>query len=189
MLKTIHLIRNFVFRTIKKYSLIYLLHTEKGFSLASLLIATGIFMTLAMLWASYLALTVKTYTKLHNEMTVCDAGRFMQGIIEKDVGYESKKIVIRKDLNGSSVIESQTIDGNKTITISKEDVRLIKKIKSGNGTGSNALYINGCNVEEWYVEQIDNKKIKVSFWLKKNNTRRFFSQIIHCYNGEVMENA
>lgn len=189
MFKIIHLIRNYVSQTIKKHSLIYLLRIEKGFSLCSLLIATGIFMTLTMLWASYLALTVKTCIKLHNEMTVCDAGRFMQGIIEKDVSYESKKTVIRKDINGSSVIEIRTIDGNKTITISKEDVRLIKKIKSGNGTGSNALYINGCNVEEWNVRQIDNKKIKVSFWLEKNDTRIFFSQVIHCYNGEVTENA
>lgn len=113
----------------------------------------------------------------------------MQGIVEKDVGYESTQITIRKDTKGFALLECKNISGNKTITICIEDVRLIKKIKSGNGTGSNALYVNDCIVEEWNVEQVDTKNVKVSFWLKKNANRKFFKQIIHCYNGEVINNA
>jgi len=146
-------------------------------------------MTLLVLWASYLALTAKTWVKLHDEIILCDASRFMQGIIEKDIGYESTQIKIRKDIKGYPIIECQTVYGNKTITFTKEDVRLIKKIKSGNGTGSNALYINGCNVEEWNVRRVDSKNISISFWLRKNQTKRLFKQLVHCYNGEVTENA
>lgn len=188
MFKTHH-IKKYASPTKKRFSLISLLHIEKGYFLASLLISTGIFVTLIMLWASYMALTAKTWIKLHEEMVLCDASRFMQGIIEKDIGYESTKITIRKDIKGYPILECKTIYGNKTITISKEDIRLIKKVKSGNGIGSNALYINGCSVETWNVKRVDSKNIIISFELKKNQTKRLFKQLVHCYNGEVTENA
>ena len=112
----------------------------------------------------------------------------MQGVLEKDMGYESARINLRKDSKGMIALESQTIYGNRTITMAVEDVRLLKKTKTTKGTASNPLYINGCNLEGWGAEQIDSKNLRVSFWLQKNNSRKFFEQVIHCYNGQVIAN-
>lgn len=185
MLKMVHPIKKFVSQTTKIYYLTYFWQNEKGFSLFSVLIATSIFLTLSMLWVSYLALTVKVWYIANDNLFLCDAGRYMQGVIEKDIGYESTLIKIRKDTKGFPVLECQSLNGNKVITIFKEDVRLLKKIKTGKGTGSNALYINGCNVEDWQVERIDSKNLRISFLLKRKEKQRLFKQIVHCYNGEI----
>ena len=112
----------------------------------------------------------------------------MQGVLEKDMGYESARINLRRDSKGMITLESQTIYGNRTITMAVEDVRLLKKTKTTKGTASNPLYINGWNLEGWGAEQIDSKNLRVSFWLQKNNSRKFFEQVIHCYNGQVIVN-
>ena len=189
MFKLVHHIENFAFQTTKNYCSICIWQTEKGFFLYSVLIATSIFMTLAMLWASYMALTVKTWFQVYNEMVLCDAGKYIQGVLEKDLGYESTLINVRKDSRNLHMLECQNVYGNKTITIYMEDVRLLKKIKTGNGTGTNTLYINGCNVEDWSVEALDTKNLRISFCLKKNECKKFFQQIVYCYNGEVTINA
>ena len=105
----------------------------------------------------------------------------MQSLLEKQLAYNATGITI----TASGSICLNTITGNKKLVIYYRNGGLYLQTTTGNGTGTNPLFIEGIKVTAWQVQKISAQRLRISFALKGQNGERSFEQVLTCYNGEV----
>lgn len=116
------------------------------------------------------------------------AGRYMQSFLEKEIGHQGQKIVIK------SIVPLETekivVQGIKHSTYytyywKRNKKGLYKKTETNETQGINPLYLPDCPVTAWHAEKVTDDALVVSFTLSKDGRYKKFTQLILCVNGEV----
>ncbi|EJX03582.1 hypothetical protein EVA_08312 [gut metagenome] len=150
----------------------------------------GIFLLLLLLplLACGTGLCRQSWERLYCEAELRDTGRYMLTRMEKDVGLYAATVTIKRSSSpGRRFIEIQTLESRRVIRIYCEGQRLYRKILTNAGSGNNPLYVNGLLVEQWQVARADDHSLVVSFELQKGRHKQSFKQLLHCYNGVVVD--
>ena len=136
---------------------------------------------LAALVCTGLGRTALSWQRLQERISIVQAGSYMQSLLEKQLAYNATGITI----TASGSICLNTITGNKKLVIYYRNGGLYLQTTTGNGTGTNPLFIEGIKVTAWQVQKISAQRLRISFALKGQNGERSFEQVLTCYNGEV----
>ena len=105
----------------------------------------------------------------------------MQGVLEKQLAYNATAIRIRADGN----LELDTVEGNKKLLIYYRNGGLYLQTTTGNGTGTNPLFITGVEVKDWEAEKVSAQRLRIKFTLQREQRERSFVQLLTCCNGEI----
>ena len=105
----------------------------------------------------------------------------MQGVLEKQLSYNATAIRIRSGGN----LELDTVEGNKKLLIYYRNGGLYLQTTTGNGTGTNPLFITGVEVKDWEVEKVSAQRLRIKFTLQGEQHERSFVQLLTCCNGEI----
>ncbi len=160
---------------------------QQGYLLLELQITIAITVLLSLLCYKDFCLLLQGWQHLRTDMYLRDAGRYMQSILAKDLGYEGKLLTLTTDAKGDCKIICATNYAGKTFTYTLERNGLYKQTKTITTTGKNPLFIPDCQVVEWQAEKLDVKRFYLQFTLAKNGRQRIFTQYIHCLNGTVIK--
>ena len=78
-------------------------------------------------------------------------------------------------------------DDDKKIVIYYRNGGLYLQTTTGNGTGTNPLFIAGVQVKNWQVQRLAARSLRISFALQGQREERSFEQVLTCYNGEISD--
>ncbi len=162
---------------------------ERGFLLLELQITAALAALLVMLCYQDFCLLLTGWQHLRTDMYLRDAGRYMQSVLAKDLGYEASELTLRSDSKGIRKHISATNYAGKTFTYTLERNGLYKQTKTITTTGKNPLFVPDCKVTDWQVERLGEKIVLVQFTLAKDGRQQFFEQYLHCLNGRVLTDA
>lgn len=155
---------------------------RRGFLLAEMQLGLAASALLTMLVGNSLLFMLHTGKKVQTDIQLQESGRYMLGMLEKDIGYESASVALQQD---GSAIKCRTTAGRKNFSFYREGHALYKSTSTGNGTGKNPLYLPDCAVTEWRVEKLHEKMLLVTLTLEKEGRQRTFQRLIYCVNGQV----
>ena len=164
-----------------KRSRYYRCSGQKGFMLLTYVVGLAVGAALAALVCTGLGRTALSWQRLQERISIVQAGSYMQSLLEKQLAYNATGITI----TASGSICLNTITGNKKLVIYFRNGGLYLQTTTGNGTGTNPLFIEGIKVTAWQVQKISAQRLRISFALKGQNGERSFEQVLTCYNGEV----
>ncbi len=160
---------------------------QYGFVLLELQITIAIIAILTLVCYQDFCLLLQGWQRLRTDMYLQNAGRYMQSVLAKDLGYEGNLLTLTTDAKGDCKIICTTNHAGKTFTYTLERNGLYKQTKTITTTGKNPLFIPDCQVIEWQAVKLDEKRINLQFTLAKNERQQIFTQHIHCLNGTVNE--
>lgn len=156
---------------------------EKGFMLLTYVASLAMGAVLAALVCTGLGRTALSWQRLHEQLSLAQAGSYMQALLEKQLCYNATAIEIAP----SGVLRLNTIMGNKKIVIYYRNGGLYLQTTTGNGTGTNPLFIAGVQVKNWQVQRLAARSLRISFALQGQREERSFEQVLTCYNGEISD--
>ena len=110
----------------------------------------------------------------------------MQSLLERHLGYNATAIRIKS----TEELELDTIMGNKKLLLYCRNGGLYLQTTTGNGKGTNPLFIAGVEVSQWQAAKLSNNSLRISFTLANtqgSGRQRHWEQIYRCYNGEVFD--
>ena len=154
---------------------------QGGFVLLNYAVGLAVGAVLAALVCTGLGRTALSWQRLQEQMSLAQAGSYMQTLLEKQLAYNATAITVTTNGN----INLSTITGNKKIVIYYRNGGLYLQTTTGNGTGTNPLFMAGIRVNTWQVEKISAKVLRISFSLQGQRGERSVEQLVTCYNGEV----
>ncbi|MGM9582986.1 MAG: hypothetical protein ACI3WU_04640 [Phascolarctobacterium sp.] len=155
--------------------------SKRGVLLVDYVLSLAVGAILAAILCTGLGRTAISWQRLLGRLELAQAGRYMQGVLERQLAYNATAIKIRAD--GS--LELDTIDGNKKLLIYHSKGGLYVQTTTGNGTGTNPLFIAGVEVKAWEAERISDQRLRIKFSLQGERCEGSFSQLLTCCNGEV----
>ena len=158
-----------------------LCRSKRGVLLVDYVMSVAVGAMLAALVCAGLGRTAISWQRLLGQLELAQAGSYMQGILEKQLSYNATAIRIRSDGN----LELDTVEGNKKLLIYYRNGGLYLQTTTGNGTGTNPLFITGVEVKDWEAEKVSAQRLRIKFTLQREQRERSFVQMLTCCNGEI----
>lgn len=158
---------------------------EQGFFLTELLVSAAILALVAAAFYQEAANLLGSWHKMQSDMELNSSARYMQSVLEKDIGYESRLVTIGSDKQGKPQITCQTIYGGRSYIFSNESSGLYKQTKTTGTPGKNPLFNVNCPVTGWQVHRLADDAVQISITLQNNGRQRSFTQVVRCLNGRV----
>ena len=164
------------------------LNNQKGYLLVELQISMLIITIL--LGALFVSLrqVLGSWKNMLIDAQLYDAGRYMQVFLEKEIGYQGQRISIDYlEPLGTRRIVVQTIRHNTYYNYFWKRAKkgLYRETSTIDSSGTNPLFIPGCDVIDWDVEKVADDSMVINFTLEKEGRKKKFTQLIVCANGEV----
>lgn len=128
---------------------------------------------------------VQNIHKAVNYTQLYSVERYMLSDMEKDLGYESTRIILSRDYRGNTVIKAQSVYAGKQLMYTFENRGLYKTTQTLGTKGKNPLYIPGYNISEWQAERISERSLLLRFTLSKDTDTIICDKHIYCLNGIV----
>ena len=141
---------------------------------------------LAALVCTGLGRTALSWQRLQEQLALQQAGGYMQSLLERHLGYNATAIRIKS----TGELELDTIMGNKKLLLYCRNGGLYLQTTTGNGKGTNPLFIAGVEVSQWQAAKLSDNSLRISFTLANtqgSGRQRHWEQIYRCYNGEVFD--
>ena len=158
-----------------------LCRSKRGVLLVDYVMSVAVGAMLAALVCAGIGRTAISWQRLLGQLELAQAGIYMQGILEKQLSYNATAIRIRSDGN----LELDTVEGNKKLLIYYRNGGLYLQTTTGNGTGTNPLFITGVEVKDWEAEKVSAQRLRIKFTLQREQRERSFVQLLTCCNGEI----
>ena len=158
-----------------------LCRSKRGVLLVDYVMSVAVGAMLAALVCAGLGRTAISWQRLLGQLELAQAGSYMQGVLEKQLAYNATAIRIRSDGN----LELDTVEGNKKLLIYYHNSGLYLQTTTGNGTGTNPLFITGVEVKDWEAEKVSAQRLRIKFTLQREQRERSFVQLLTCCNGEI----
>ncbi len=162
-----------------------LLKNEHGFFLLDILIGLCIAAVLGIMICTATGRLRQNWEIINRQNDFRDTGRYILGMLEKELGYESVAVDIYREVDGDMAIRCKNHCGNKTVSFLRKGNYLYKKTITGKGIGTNPLYIKNFYLGNWQVIKVSEKQLLISFFLEKKRENYFFCQLFYCSNGVV----
>ncbi|MGM9569778.1 MAG: hypothetical protein ACI3XC_06840, partial [Phascolarctobacterium sp.] len=141
---------------------------------------------LAALVCTGLGRTALSWQRLQGELALQQASGYMQGLLERHVSYNATAVRIKSTQD----LELDTILGNKKLLLYCRSGGLYLQTTTGNGKGTNPLFMADVAVSDWQVTKLSDTCLRISFTLAgPQGLARHCEQILHCYNGEITDEA
>ena len=158
-----------------------LCRSKRGVLLVDYVMSVAVGAMLAALVCAGLGRTAISWQRLLGQLELAQTGGYMQGVLEKQLSYNATAIRIRSDGN----LELDTVEGNKKLLIYYRNGGLYLQTTTGNGTGTNPLFITGVEVKDWEAEKVSAQRLRIKFTLQREHRERSFVQLLTCCNGEI----
>lgn len=158
----------------------------KGFLLMEYVFSLAAGAVLAALVCTGLGRTALSWQRLQEQLALQQAGGYMQSLLERHLGYNATAIHIKS----TGELELDTIMGNKKLLLYCRNGGLYLQTTTGNGKGTNPLFIAGVEVSQWQAAKLNDNSLRISFTLANtqgSGRQRHWEQIYRCYNGEVFD--
>ena len=159
---------------------------QKGFLLMEYVFSLAAGAVLAALVCTGLGRTALSWQRLQEQLALQQAGGYMQSLLERHLGYNATAVRIKS----TGELELDTIMGNKKLLLYCRNGGLYLQTTTGNGKGTNPLFIAGVEVSQWQAAKLSNNSLRISFTLANtqgSGRQRHWEQIYRCYNGEVFD--
>ena len=159
---------------------------QKGFLLMEYVFSLAAGAVLAALVCTWLGRTALSWQRLQEQLALQQAGGYMQSLLERHLGYNATAIHIKS----TGKLELDTIMGNKKLLLYCRNGGLYLQTTTGNGKGTNPLFIAGVEVSQWQAAKLNDNSLRISFTLANtqgSGRQRHWEQIYRCYNGEVFD--
>jgi len=159
---------------------------QKGFLLMEYVFSLAAGAVLAALVCTGLGRTALSWQRLQEQLALQQAGGYMQSLLERHLGYNATAIHIKS----TGKLELDTIMGNKKLLLYCRNGGLYLQTTTGNGKGTNPLFIAGVEVSQWQAAKLNDNSLRISFTLANtqgSGRQRHWEQIYRCYNGEVFD--
>ena len=159
---------------------------QKGFLLMEYVFSLAAGAVLAALVCTGLGRTALSWQRLQEQLALQQAGGYMQSLLERHLGYNATAVRIKS----TGDLELDTIMGNKKLLLYCRNGGLYLQTTTGNGKGTNPLFIAGVEVSQWQAAKLSDNSLRISFTLANtqgNGRQRHWEQIYRCYNGEVFD--
>lgn len=156
---------------------------QEGFVLLDYLLSIAVGAVLAALVCTGLGRTALSWQHLLGQLELLQAGSYMQGALERQLCYNATAVKIK----AAGDLELDTVDGNKKLLIYCRNKGLYLQTVTGNGSGTNPLFITGAEVASWEVAKIQDQLLRIDFTLQGEQERRSFVQLLTLCNGEVID--
>ena len=159
---------------------------QKGFLLMEYVFSLAAGAVLAALVCTGLGRTALSWKRLQEQLALQQAGGYMQSLLERHLGYNATAVRIKS----TGELELDTIMGNKKLLLYCRNGGLYLQTTTGNGKGTNPLFIAGVEVSQWQAAKLNDNSLRISFTLANaqgSGRQRHWEQIYRCYNGEVFD--
>ena len=159
---------------------------QKGFLLMEYVFSLAAGAVLAALVCTGLGRTALSWQRLQEQLALQQAGGYMQSLLERHLGYNATAVRIKS----TGELELDTIMGNKKLLLYCRNGGLYLQTTTGNGKGTNPLFIAGVEVSQWQAAKLSDNSLRISFTLANtqgSGRQRHWEQIYRCYNGEVFD--
>ena len=159
---------------------------QKGFLLMEYVFSLAAGAVLAALVCTGLGRTALSWQRLQEQLALQQAGGYMQSLLERHLGYNATAVRIKS----TGDLELDTIMGNKKLLLYCRNGGLYLQTTTGNGKGTNPLFIAGVEVSQWQAAKLSDNSLRISFTLANtqgSGRQRHWEQIYRCYNGEVFD--
>ena len=159
---------------------------QKGFLLMEYVFSLAAGAVLAALVCTGLGRTALSWKRLQEQLALQQAGGYMQSLLERHLGYNATAVRIKS----TGDLELDTIMGNKKLLLYCRNGGLYLQTTTGNGKGTNPLFIAGVEVSQWQAAKLNDNSLRISFTLANaqgSGRQRHWEQIYRCYNGEVFD--
>ena len=159
---------------------------QKGFLLMEYVFSLAAGAVLAALVCTGLGRTALSWQRLQEQLALQQAGGYMQSLLERHLGYNATAVRIKS----TGELELDTIMGNKKLLLYCRNGGLYLQTTTGNGKGTNPLFIAGVEVSQWQAAKLSDNSLRISFTLANSQgsgRQRHWEQIYRCYNGEVFD--
>ena len=161
-------------------------HEQKGFLLMEYVFSLAAGAVLAALVCTGLGRTALSWQRLQEQLALQQAGGYMQSLLERHLGYNATAIRIKS----TGDLELDTIMGNKKLLLYCRNGGLYLQTTTGNGKGTNPLFMADVAVSDWQVTKLSDTSLCIIFTLTSSQgLQRHCEQILHCYNGEIIDEA
>ena len=161
-------------------------HGQRGFFLLEYVFSLAAGAVLAALVCTGLGRTALSWQRLQEQLALQQAGGYMQSLLERHLGYNATAVRIKS----TGELELDTIMGNKKLLLYCRNGGLYLQTTTGNGKGTNPLFIAGVEVSQWQAAKLNDNSLRISFTLANtqgSGRQRHWEQIYRCYNGEVFD--
>ena len=159
---------------------------QKGFLLMEYVFSLAAGAVLAAFVCTGLGRTALSWQRLQEQLALQQAGGYMQSLLERHLGYNATAVRIKS----TGELELDTIMGNKKLLLYCRNGGLYLQTTTGNGKGTNPLFIAGVEVSQWQAAKLSDNSLRISFTLANaqgSGRQRHWEQIYRCYNGEVFD--
>lgn len=160
---------------------------SKGFLAVQLQVSVAVLALLtAFLYKDFTAVLGGLH-KLHDDLQLYEAARYMQAELEKDLAYDSMVVTIEKDFRGNKMLQCQTIYAGKQYLYTCENNGLYKQTDTLLTKGKNPLFIPDCQVQQWQVRKLADNALEIQLVLVRDGRAERFTQTISILNGVVID--
>ena len=159
---------------------------QKGFLLMEYVFSLAAGAVLAAFVCTGLGRTALSWQRLQEQLALQQAGGYMQSLLERHLGYNATAVRIKS----TGELELDTIMGNKKLLLYCRNGGLYLQTTTGNGKGTNPLFIAGVEVSQWQAAKLSDNSLRISFTLANtqgSGRQRHWEQIYRCYNGDVFD--
>lgn len=158
---------------------------KNGYGIIELQAAFAVAVIIGLLLCTCFLQFSKGWLKIQRDLDMQDAGNYMLAVLERELGYESALIRLKKNFNGRIRIETDTVNGSRKMSFTCDGSALYKKTTTSKGSGSNPVFIPGISIVDWQVKAVGERLLLISFILDCKGRRQEFSRLIFCNNGVV----
>ncbi len=158
-----------------------LFYKQKGWILEEVVVVTALCSILGIALTMAVIRFAATFQSLATQIQLQEAGHYIMTNLNHDWGYLATSV----DITDEQRIVCTTIYGRRKLVHKLELGKLYRVTRTGNGTGTNPIFLEGYTLENWQVLKASERSILVQFDLCKDSYRNSFRQLIFCVNGEV----
>ena len=156
---------------------------QRGYLLLEYVFGLAVGALLAVVVAAGLGRSVSSWQFLVEQLSLQQAGHYIQGFLEKHLAYNATAIKIKRAGN----IEAATILGNKKLLFYINNKGLYLRTTTKSGSGSNPMFLPDYPLSQWQVQRVNANTLCVRFSLQGKHGEASFAQVLTCYNGAITD--
>lgn len=155
----------------------------KGYILTDVVFSLSVVVCLGIMCSFTGSRCLQNMCYLQEQAVILDSGRNIVSILEKNLGYNARKITITAD----KTVKYNSIQGSKNIILYLKGKTLYQKTITGKGSGINPVSLEHIAVENWQVLPQSSNLILLKITLRYGKCTKEFCRLIRCCNA-VIEN-
>lgn len=154
--------------------------------LVDFLLALGLNLCISSLLLMGLVQQIQGWQRLTTRLELTRSSRYIVGQLKHDLGVIGKDISIRRS-ESSTIIVCNSFFGQYQITYELNRQGLYKRTTTRKGIGTNPVFIPNVLIYDWQPQKLSSNQMRISFILKRGQQSLPITALIHCPNGQIVE--